>query len=272
MATYRVGCSGWGYKDWVGPFYPETAKSQDFLRLYSAVFDAVEIDSSFYRTPTQNMVASWYRTTPPGFVFTSKMPKIITHVRKLDSVEEYLSRFNRVLSGLGEKLGPVLAQMPPSFKFAKHRKTVESFLAQLEGKGRYAIEFRHKSWFRPDVYEALKAANVAMCWSINQYLSTPHEVTAEFLYVRFVGDRSISEFDRMQKDRGEVLGQWHRAIEEAGDSVKERFIFFNNHFAGFGPGSVNEFRRIAGLMELDWAKLMGGTSPQRSILEFGKHS
>jgi hypothetical protein len=76
----------------------------------------------------------------------------------------------------------------------------------------------------------------------------------------------------MQKDRGEVLGQWHRAIEEAGDSVKERFIFFNNHFAGFGPGSVNEFRRIAGLMELDWAKLMGGTSPQRSILEFGKHS
>lgn len=272
LAKYRVGCSGWSYKDWIGPFYPKETPSYDLLKYYSTVFDTVEVDSSFYRTPTANMVASWNKSTPEGFTFAAKLPKIITHVKKLEGLEELLARFNRVLKGLGTKLGPIVAQMPPSFKFEKHFKSLTAFLSQLEPGQQYSVEFRNKSWFRPEVYRALSAANVSMCWSVNQYLTTPQEVTAQFLYVRFVGDRSISEFHTMQRDRSQILSDWHGAIEEAGDSVKELFIFFNNHFAGFGPGSVNEFRRIAGLMEIDWATLMGNSKKQKSLLDYGERS
>ncbi len=216
----RIGCSGWSYQDWVGPFYPRDAKPGDYLKLYSNVFNAVEIDSTYYRTPSQ-------------------------------------------------KLGPLLIQLPPSFNYKKDKEALEIFVGQIDQKYKHAIEFRNKSWFKPDIYKLLESKNVALAWSENQYASTPPEATSDIAYLRMVGDRTITNFGGTQKDQSQVLKKWYDTLEEKSNLFKQGFIFFNNHFAGFGPGSVNEFRRLAGLAELDWKAMSTEAGPlQSSISQF----
>lgn len=266
----KIGCSGWSYVDWVGPFYPKESKQQEFLRLYSQVFDCVEIDSTFYRAPSMAMVQRWDKSTPQGFIFSPKLPKRITHDQHLEGIASYLEHFTRTLGQLGGKLGPFVVQLPPSFKRPKHEKALSSFLSELSGEHRYAIEFRHKSWFDTDVEKQLETRNICQVWSVNQYLTTPASVTSDFVYMRFVGDRAINQFNRIQKDQADTMKSWSNTLKEVGDSVKERFVFFNNHFAGFGPASVNEFRRLMGLVEMDWAGLQKGGLPQRTLFDFSK--
>ena len=249
---YRVGCSGWSYEDWVGPFYPKEAKPKDYLRLYSSVFDSVEIDSSFYRIPNQSMVAQWKKNTPENFVFCPKFPKKITHEYKLENVSSSLGFFYKTLAGLDAKLGPLVVQLPPSFKYDKGYPVLEKFLSsEAKTKAfRHAIEFRHKSWFREDVYDLLRSNGVSLCWSMNQYASSPLELTSNFIYARLVGERDITKFSETQKDRSKEMKEMASAVKDSMGSVDDAFVFFNNHFAGFGPESVNEFRRLLGLMEM----------------------
>ena len=265
---FRIGCSGWSYDDWVGAFYPKETRPEDYLRLYSSIFDCVEIDSTFYRAPSTAMVQHWYSSTPPEFVLAPKIPKRITHDQHLENAESYMDHFVKTVSQLKEKLGPFVIQLPPSFKNPKHLQALNGFLETLDTEHRFAIEFRHESWFDSDIEKLLADRNICQVWSVNQYLTTPAALTADFLYVRFVGDRAISEFNKMQKDQSEVLKNWSHALEEVGDKVKERFIFFNNHFAGFGPGSVNEFRRLMGLVELDWSDLTQADGRQRTLFDY----
>jgi uncharacterized protein YecE (DUF72 family) len=267
----RIGCSGWSYQDWVGPFYPKDAKPGDYLRMYSKVFDAVEIDSSYYRTPSPFMVSNWKRVTPEGFLFTAKFPKKITHELKLRDSQAQLERFYKAMSELREKLGALVIQLPPSFNYKKDKEALETFLGQTDKKYVHAIEFRNKSWFKPDIYKLLEANNISLAWSENQYASTPPEATSDVAYLRMVGDRSITNFGGKQREQGEVMRKWYTALEEKSSLFKQGFIFFNNHFAGFGPGSVNEFRRLAGLAELDWKELSREPGPlQSSMAEFQK--
>ena len=267
--SLRIGCSGWSYADWVGPFYPKNTEPQDYLSLYSQVFDCVEIDSTFYRAPYPTMVQQWYNNTPTGFTFTPKIPKRITHDQHLEDVTSYLSFFLRTLDPLNEKLGPFLIQLPPSFKLPKHEKALANFINELNPKYRYAVEFRHKSWFNPETEKLLESKNVCQAWSINQYLTTPAAVTSDIVYLRMVGSREITEFKGIQKDQTETMQTWKKSLKDIEGSVKDRFIFFNNHFAGFGPASANEFRRLMGLVEVDWSTLKG-TGPQKTLFDFSK--
>lgn len=264
----RIGCSGWGYKDWLGPFYPKATAQSDYLKFYSRVFDTVEIDSSFYRIPNAAMIANWSAGVPEGFSFTAKLPKRMTHDKHLVGVENDLAYFQKVMKGFGKHLGSVVAQMPPSFKYEKDVEGLKDFLGLIDKGIRYAIEFRHKSWFRNDIYKLLRDYNVSMAWSINQYLETPTELTADFLYLRFLGDREITQFTGIQKDQSEQMKKWVGKIEEQKDSFSDGFVFFNNHFAGFGPASVNEFRRLAGLMEMQWSAGGEVSSKQASLADF----
>ncbi len=268
----RAGCSGWSYEDWIGPFYPRDAKPKDFLRLYSTVFDTVEIDSSFYRIPNQFMISQWKKNTPEGFVFCPKLPRKITHELKLQNISSTLSFFYKTVAGLGDKLGPLVVQMPPSFKFEKGIKDLENFLSKEINRGfRHAIEFRHASWFRDDVYKLLQSHKVALCWSMTQYVKeTPTRLTSDFIYARMVGERDITTFDSKQKDRSKESKEMADAIKSNVGSIDDAFIFFNNHFAGFGPESVNEFRRLSGLMEMDYSKL--STSSLASQTQDSKQS
>ena len=268
--SVRIGCSGWSYADWVGPFYPKDTVPKDYLSLYSKVLDCVEIDSTFYRAPSPSMVQQWYTATPSGFVFAPKLPKRITHDQHLQDVSSYLAHFTSTLEQLREKLGPFVIQLPPSFKLAKHESALANFIAELNPKARYAIEFRHKSWFNPSTQKLLESSNICQVWSVNQYLTTPATVTSDTVYLRLVGDRKITEFKETQRDQTATMQTWSKALEELGSSVKERFVFFNNHFAGFGPASVNEFRRLLGLVELDWSGMKGGPSPQKTLFDYSK--
>jgi len=266
----RVGCSGWGYDDWLGGFYPPDTPKSDYLRLYSSVFDCVEVDSSFYRNPGPAMTKGWYKSAPPGFLFAMKMPKRITHEKKLKEVVENLGWFYASAKELREKCGPLVAQLPPSIKFDSHWALMQDFIRNLEvTKYPHAIEFRHKSWFQEDVYKLLRDRNVSMVWSENQYLRTPSEVTSDQVYLRMVGDREITEFKEVQKDKSAEMRSWYKELEESERSVKGALVFFNNHYAGFGPGSVNEFRRLAGLMEYEFPNAAGAPAGQKSLGDFG---
>ena len=252
LEDLRIGCSGWSYKDWEGGFYPKGLQAKGYLEYYSKVFNCVEIDSSFYRIPNPFMVNQWRSNTPPGFLFSPKLPKKVTHDSKLQGVSSTLVYFYSVVSKLKEKLGPIAIQLPPSIKYEPHKEIMKDFLGQLSPEFRHAVEFRHKSWFRPEVYSLLRKHNVAMVWSMNQYLETPPEVTADFIYLRMVGDREITEFNGIQRDRSEDMGRWASTVKEASGKFESGYVFFNNHFAGFSPESANEFRRLLGLMELEW--------------------
>ncbi len=261
----RIGCSGWSYRDWSGIFYPETLSPRDYLNFYSRNFNCVEIDSSFYRTPSPFIVDQWRRSTPDNFTFSPKLPKKITHDNKLENFEPYLIRFYGSVNKFGDKLGPIVAQLPPSIKVEKHKALMEKFVSQLEPKLKHAIEFRHKSWFTPETYRLLEKYNVAMVWSLNQYLETPAETTSNFVYLRLVGDRELTKFTGIQRDMSTEMKRWAEKLEGKKDDFDSAFIFFNNHFAGFGPQSVNEFRRLLGMMEVDW-KVQGKTGERQGSL------
>ena len=261
----KVGCSGWSYKDWVGPFYSKNLPAKDYLRFYSRVFDCVEIDSSFYRIPNQFMIDQWKRVTPEGFIFSPKLPKKITHDNKLEDFESTLTYFYSVVGKLGPKLGPIVVQLPPSVKVEKQMPAMKKFVEFLSPKYRHSIEFRHKSWFIPEVYKLLANRNIAMTWSLNQYLETPAEVTADFAVLRMVGEHDdISQFTGKQKERKADLERWAENIKEKSESLDNAYVFFNNHFAGFGPESVNEFRRLLGMIEMDWKDKQQAPSPEDS--------
>ncbi len=252
LEKLRIGCSGWSYNDWQGIFYPKGLAAKDYLSYYAKVFNCVEIDSSFYRIPNQFMITQWKNTTPDGFLFSPKLPKKITHDNKLEGSESTLVYFYSVLSKLKDKLGPIAIQLPPSIKLSSHEKVMRDFISKLSPEFRHAIEFRHKSWFVPEVYSLLRKNNIAMVWSLNQYVETPPEVTADFVYLRMVGDRELTQFTGIQKDRSADMKRWASAIKENAGKFESGYVFFNNHFAGFSPESSNEFRRLLGLMELDW--------------------
>ena len=261
----KVGCSGWSYKDWAGPFYSKDLPAKDYLGFYSRVFDCVEIDSSFYRIPNQFMIEQWKRVTPEGFIFSPKLSKKITHDNKLEDFESTLTYFYSVVGKLGPKLGPIVAQLPPSVKVEKHMPAMKKFVEFLSPKYKHSIEFRHKSWFIPEVYKLLADHNIAMTWSLNQYLETPAEVTADFAVLRMVGEHDdISQFTGKQKERKADLERWAENIKEKSESLDSAYVFFNNHFAGFGPESVNEFRRLLGMIEMDWKDKQQAPSPEDS--------
>jgi uncharacterized protein YecE (DUF72 family) len=263
-----VGCSGWSYSGWVGPFYPKDAWPGEFLQLYAKLFDCVEIDSTFYRMPSRVTVKRWCNVTPSNFIFTPKLPRRITHDQRLKNVTGELSEFVNTISLLDWKLGPILIQLPPSFRYHEHQPTLLEFIASLDSRYRYAVEFRDESWFVPEIQKLLEDRNICQVWSVNQYLTTPATITADFVYVRFIGDRSIREFGRLQKDQTKVMKPWVKTLQETGNSVQNAFVFFNNHFAGFGPGSVNEFRRLIGLDQLDWSTLTRHDRAQVTLFDF----
>src|SRR5438128_1667901 len=267
MKTPRLATT---FNDWLGGFYPPVTPKSDYLKLYSSVFDCVEVDSSFYRNPGPAMTKGWYKSTPDAFLFAMKMPKRITHEKKLKGVAENLEWFYASAKELREKCGPLVAQLPPSIKFDSHWTVMQEFIQALDvDKYPHAIEFRHKSWFREDVYKLLRDRNVAMVWSENQYLRTPTDVTADQVYLRMVGDREITEFKEVKKDKSAEMRSWYKELEGSSDSVKGALVFFNNHYAGFGPGSVNEFRRLAGLMEYTFPAASGAPAGQKSLGDFG---
>jgi uncharacterized protein YecE (DUF72 family) len=257
---YYIGCSGWSYSSWQGPFYPKAIENSKWLKYYSNVFDYVEIDSSFYRIPNEFMVKNWYKRTPSNFRFTAKFPKVITHDKRLKNFDEdQLDYFFDSMSELKEKLLALLIQLPPSIQIVEGLDALRSILPHLDNSFRYAVEVRHRSWFQDLAYNFFSNNNMCLVWSQLADIHTPPIVTSDFAYVRFIGDRSIQEkdFGRIQIDRikemKKVARNFKTGIDQGNLSqVKLAIVAANNHYAGFGPGTVNIFRQLLGLGEVKW--------------------
>ena len=203
---FYIGCSGWSYSSWKGPFYPSNLESSKWLKYYSQVFDYVEIDSSFYRIPNQFMVKNWFSKTSDKFRFTAKFPKVITHDKHLVDVDREVEVFLKNIEPLHEKALALLIQLPqlpPSLEIMPGLEGLRQLVPLLDDRFRYAVEVRHQSWFQDLAYNFFANNNLCMVWSQLAGIRTPPIVTTDFIYIRFIGDRSIDEkdFGKIQKDR-----------------------------------------------------------------------
>ncbi len=245
--TIYLGTQGWGYKDWVGPFYPTGTRSQDFLRVYAQSFGAVELDTTFYGTPRPQVVDGWKRSTPDNFLFTAKVPRLITHDRRLVQAERDFVDFLTVMEMLGPKLGPILLQFPPDFTVAE-RPALETFLALLPEEFRFAAEFRHRSWLNGDTYDLLRRHNVAWTMIDLQYMPRHVEITADFVYVRWLGDhKRITRMDSTQIDRRTDLDAWAEMLDDVSRHVQRIYGFANNHYSGHSPADIRYLSSHLGL-------------------------
>lgn len=266
MSRLYIGCSGFSYLPWVGPFYPKGLDRSGWLQYYAGIIDFVEVDSTFYSIPSPFRVKKWAVNTPAHFKFTAKMPKIITHDKAMfDSLRE-LEMFYSALAPLKDKVLAFLIQLPPSIGFKAGFKSLQNFVGTLDRRYRYALEVRHSTWFTDDLYKFLKKEDICLAWSVRDEVSSPPVVTTDFLYLRFIGDRSIREYEfgKIMKDRTQEMEKWATELNKAIDGLSFGIVAQNNHYAGFGPASVNIFRRILGLQELQFA----GEKSQSKLTDF----
>lgn len=225
------------YDDWRGRLYPERGPKRGWLELYAAKFGTVEVNSTFYRLARKEAVAGWIAHTPPGFLFAVKASRYLTHVKRLAELGEGIKRFYEPLEPMIEagRLGPVLWQLPESFHRDDGR--LAGWLEALPG-GRHTIEFRHPSWFDPEVLDALRAAGVAL--TIGDHPERPfqsREATASWRFVRFhygargrAGNYSATELDEWARR----IAQWRRR--------QDVFAYFNNDWRGFAPANARGLR------------------------------
>ena len=226
----HVGCSGWNYRDWRGPVYPDKLPARRWLEHYGELFRTVEVNATFYRLQSPEAVAKWVEQTPDEFIFSVKASRYLTHVKRLTGMRDGVRRFADSIEPLRSagRLGPVLWQLPENFKRDDER--LAGALDALPA-GRHCFEFRHESWFAGDIYELLGAHDVALV--IGDDPERPfqtHEITAGWTYVRFHrGNRGR----RGNYSEGE-LDTWARRIA-AWRSRVEVFAYFNNDWEAFAP-------------------------------------
>ncbi len=232
MGRVLLGTSGWSYQEWVGVFYPTASESK--LKHYTRVFLTAEIDSTFYAFPQQGTVLGWDRYTPRGFIFNAKIPQTVTH-EKLKALgpdlERELDKFTELMQPLNSsgKLGCLLIQLPPSYKYDPHH--LEQFLAVLPHGFRYAVEFRHKTWLREETWRILSKYNVAYTIVDEPLLPPDIHLTADFAYLRWHGRGERPWYDYHYTD--EELQEWIPKVEKIQREVKTVYGYFNNHFHGY---------------------------------------
>ena len=218
-----IGTSGYNYPEWKGSFYPADLPAAKMLPFYAARFPTVEINYTFYRMPTEKLVAGWAAQTPSPFKLTLKAPRRITHDSRLKNCGELVDVFCRVAGTLEAKLGALLFQLPPTAK--KDLAVFDTFLAELPPKVTAAFEFRHPSWLDADVFERLARRNLALCVADSEKMSTPVRVTADYAYFR-LRDEGYTADD---------IGRWAETIARETASCRDVFVYFKHEEEGKGP-------------------------------------
>ena len=226
-APIHIGTSGWHYGHWRGPFYPDGLGAEGFLAYYAERFHTVEINNSFYQLPSESTLGKWRDAVPQGFVFAVKGSRFITHMKKLKDPALSLAPFLARVAGLGEKLGPILFQLPPRWRFNPAR--LAGFLAALPGAYRYTLELRDQSWINDHALDLLARHRAAFCiYELAGYRS-PLEVTADFVYIRLHGPGG--PYQGQYDD--ETLAGWAGAIAAWSRQGREVFCYFDNDEAGY---------------------------------------
>jgi uncharacterized protein YecE (DUF72 family) len=265
----HLGTASWSSQDWIAAgFYPQGTKPAAFLKHYAARYDAVEVDSSFYRAPSPALVAKWTRDVPDTFRFAFKVPRSITHDKALggDAPEEF-ARFLETLRPLGSRLGFVCLQFG-YFNRSSPCPTLDAFLDRLAPLlaeippppgVRFAVEIRNKQWVGPELFAALRRTRTGFVLTEQEWMPGIARVWNEFgdaaltggdfAYVRLLGERKRIEalttrWDRIVIDREAEMGEFIPILRALVERRVEVWTFFNNHYAGYGPGSIEAFRRL----------------------------
>jgi uncharacterized protein YecE (DUF72 family) len=220
---YWIGTSGYNYPEWRGSFYPEKFPTTKMLPFYAERFRTVEINYTFYRVPNAKQLAAWSAATPDGFKFTLKAPRRITHDAKLQSCEDLLRHFCTTAQTLGDKLGFLLFQLPPSFK--KNLSVLDAFIQWLPPGVRAALEFRHDSWHDEELFARLRARNLALCIADTDKGTTPLVATADYGYFR-LRDEGYQDAD---------IARWATTIREHRKNWTDVFVYFKHEEQGKGP-------------------------------------
>jgi len=238
--NYVIGTSGWHYDHWRDTFYPPKLAKSGWLEFYAHHFHTVELNASFYRLPSEDAFRTWYRSTPPDFTFAVKVSRFITHIKRLRDIEEPLHNFLERAQILGEKLGPLLYQLPPGL----HRddEVLQSFLGQLPPGWRHAFEFRHGSWLDDEVFQILRQHNVGLCVFDMPGLTCPLAATADFAYIRFHGSGALYSSNYSNEE----LVDWAKNITQLADTLKTVYIYFNNDIGGF---ALNNARTLGAYLQ-----------------------
>ncbi len=236
-----VGTSGWGYDEWVGPFYPRNLRKEDYLMYYSEIFYTNEINTTFYNIPSRWVVENWVNKTPQNFLFSAKIPQSVTHEHKLDSRNclDDLDNFLRAMDPLIEskKLIAFLIQLPPSFNKKEHFNSLKEFIDNWPGDPKsenyhLVIEFRDKSWMDDEVFRFLEQKLLTYCVVIEPLLPPRMDITnPAFAYVRFHGYGKKIWFDYYFTE--EEIKKWAHSLKEIIPKVDKIGIYFNNHFSGY---------------------------------------
>jgi len=238
MDRYFVGTSGWVYPHWRGLLYPEGLPQARWLEFYSRHFSTVELNNSFYRLPSEKAVLHWKETTPPGFLFSVKVSRLITHLKKLRNVEAPLESFLSRARLLGEKLGPLLYQLPP--QMPKDLALLEAFLRLLPGDLHHVFELRNPAWLADEVYELLGLYGMGFCIYDMPGLTTPAIATADYAYVRFHGSTGLYS----SRYSGEELEAWARKIKAL--PAREVYIYFNNDAEAHAVANARTLAQMLG--------------------------
>jgi uncharacterized protein YecE (DUF72 family) len=229
---FWIGTSGFQYAEWKGNFYPEDLPAAKMLPFYAERLATTEINYTFHRIPAAKTIDNWKQLTPENFRFALKAPQKITHWSKLRDCADTLRYFYDVASGLGEKLGPVLFQLPPNFK--KDAFVLGDFVNSLPGGMRAAFEFRHESWFDDEVFEMLKARQTALCIAETEKLETPKVATADYAYLRLRRE----DYEKIDVEH------WAEFVREQSSHWDDVFIYFKHEEAGIGPKLARQMMEL----------------------------
>ncbi len=229
--NFWIGTSGFQYLEWKGNFYPEDLPTAKMLSFYAERFTTTEINYTFHRIPAQKTVENWKLQTPERFRFALKAPQKITHWAKLRDCSDTLEYFCKVVTGLGQRLGPLLFQLPPTFK--KDADVLSSFLRELPSI-RAAFEFRHESWFDDEIFDLLRSRNIALCIADTDALATPKKSTADYGYLRLRRE----DYDASDVER------WAEFVREQESNWTDAFVYFKHEESGIGPKLAQQMMEL----------------------------
>ncbi len=271
----KVGTSSWSSQDWCGSFYPESTPPGEMIAIYASKLETVEIDATWHRMPTRTMVDAWKAKTPESFIFSAKVPKIISHDKYLEDCGSELNEFVNVMSRLEGRLGPMILQFPyvAKGKDAQEYATGADFIARLKRfagllprEFQWGIEIRNSKWIGPELLDLLQGHLISLVFidyytmdPLPKLARKPEVFTAPFVYIRFLGNHKdmdaavqrAREEGRRKRDWESILvdrtGQMKPWIPPIRDLVKKKvpvYVYFNNHYAGYAPGSIDLFREL----------------------------
>jgi uncharacterized protein YecE (DUF72 family) len=247
MSSWYLGTIGFSYKEWVGGFYPIGTSPREYLPYYCKIFNSVEIDTTFHSIPHSSNVQSWLANVPENFIFCFKTPRIITHELGLLGSEGLMNEFLDAIGPIREKTGPILIQLPPSYT-QENSSILEQFLENLPPLFRYAIEFRHPSWYIENTKQLLARHQAG--WVSIDFPKLPRHIyqTTDFLYIRWIGINGMYHRHSYERvDKTNELRQWIENIKPIVESVPNIYGYFNNDYAGFAAGSCKRFMQLVGL-------------------------